>query len=80
MKAVYKDPKELATKLVDLVDTYREELISYEEFERTVIKMIEKNQDRIYKNGFMPARLISIIGEDRKAIIDEVASKAEKDN
>jgi uncharacterized protein (TIGR04540 family) len=75
MKATYKNPKELATKLMDLVDTYRESLISYEEFEKTVTAIIEKNEDRVYKNGFMPTKLISIIGEDRKAIIDEVAKK-----
>lgn len=72
MKVVYKNPKELATKMMDLVDTYREGLITYEEFEKTVTAMIERNDDRIYKNGFMPAKLISIIGEDRKAVIDEV--------
>lgn len=75
MKAVYKNPKELATKLMDLVDTYRENLISYEEFEKTVIAIIEKNEDRVYKNGYMPTKLIGIIGEDRKAIIDEIAKK-----
>ncbi|MBL4934850.1 TIGR04540 family protein [Clostridium sp. YIM B02515] len=73
MKAVYKNPKELATKLIDLVDTYREELIDKEKFEKSITAIIEKNT--IYKNGFMPARLISIIGEDRKTIIDEVEQK-----
>lgn len=29
------------------------------------------------KNGFMPSKLISIIGEDRKSIIDEIKSKIE---
>lgn len=75
MKTVYKNPKELATKLIDLVDTYREGLINQEQFEKTVEVMILKNEDRIYKNGFMPPRLISIIGEDRKAFLDEVANK-----
>lgn len=75
MKAVYRNPKELATKLMDLVDTYRDDLISYEEFEKTVTAIIERNEDRVYKNGFMPTRLISIIGEDRKAAIDQVAEK-----
>ncbi|ERI91017.1 hypothetical protein HMPREF1982_03579 [Clostridiales bacterium oral taxon 876 str. F0540] len=75
MKAVYKNPKELATKLIDLVDTYREGLIDEEKFEKSVSAMIEKNENTIYKNGFMPARLISIIGEDRKTFIDEVERK-----
>jgi uncharacterized protein (TIGR04540 family) len=75
MKAVYKNPRELATKLIDLVDTYREGLITYEKFRDTVTIIIEKNEDAVYKNGFMPAKLISIIGEDRKAFIDEAANK-----
>lgn len=75
MKLVYKNPKELATKMIDLVDTYRDGLITYEEFEKTVAGMIERNGDRIYKNGFMPVKLISVIGEDRKAVIDEVKNK-----
>lgn len=75
MRAVYRNPKELATKVKDLVDTYREDLITQEKFEKTMMEMIEKNEDRIYKNGFMPVKLISILGEERKAIIDEVANK-----
>lgn len=75
MKVVYKNPKELATRINDLFDTYKDELISYEEFEKTVIALIENNGDKIYKNGFMPVKLIRVIGEDRKAIIDEIAKK-----
>ncbi|MEW9095267.1 MAG: TIGR04540 family protein [Clostridiaceae bacterium] len=77
MRTVYKNPKELGHKIKDLVDTYNDGLISYEKLEKVVIEMIEKNEDRIYKNGFMPSKLISIIGEDRKAIIDEIKSKIE---
>jgi len=72
MKAVYRNPKELAIKIKDLVDNYREDLISKEEFEKNMTAIIEKNEDRVYKNGFMPAKLISVIGEERKAVIDEV--------
>lgn len=76
MKAVYKNPKELATKIMDLVDSYQEGLISYEKLQETIIVMVEKNEDKIYKNGFMPIKLISAIGEDRKAILDEIVLKA----
>ncbi len=75
MRAVYRNPKELATKVKDLVDAFREGIITQEKFEKVMIEMIEKNEDRIYKNGFMPAKLISVIGEERKAIIDEVENK-----
>lgn len=77
MRTVYKNPKELGHRIMDLVDTYNDGLISYEKFEQIIIEMIEKNEDRIYKNGFMPSKLISIIGEDRKSIIDEIKSKME---
>ena len=40
--------------------------------------MIERNEDRVYKNGFMPSKLISVIGEERKAIIDKVYEKMNK--
>ena len=76
MKAVYRNPKELATKLIDLVDTYSEGVLSHEDLQRTLLAIIEKNVNQVYKNGFMPARLISIIGEDRKAVIDEVVGKS----
>lgn len=75
MRAVYRNPKELAIKIKDLVDMYNDGLVTYEEFEKTVTTMIEKNEDRVYKNGFMPTKLISILGEERKAIIDEIANK-----
>jgi uncharacterized protein (TIGR04540 family) len=75
MKAVYRNPKELAIKIKDLVDNYREDLISKEEFEKNMTAIIEKNEDRVYKNGFMPTKLISVIGEERKAVIDEVFNR-----
>jgi hypothetical protein len=78
MKLVYKNPREMATKLIDLVDTYSDGLITFDEFQKTINGMIEKNEDKIYKNGFMPARLISIIGENRKAVIDEAVKKSKE--
>ena len=32
MRAVYRNPKELATKLKDLIDLYLEDLLSYEKY------------------------------------------------
>ena len=34
MRAVYRNPKELATKLKDVIDLYLEDLLSYEKLER----------------------------------------------
>lgn len=74
MRLVYRNPKELATKLKDIVDLYLEDLLSYEKLESTVISMIKANDDRIYKNGFMPTKLIAALGEERKAILDKIVS------
>ena len=76
MRLVYRNPKELASKVRDGVDLYQDDLMTYEKLETIIIGMIEKNEDRVYKNGFMPAKLISEIGEERKSIIDEIARKA----
>jgi uncharacterized protein (TIGR04540 family) len=51
MKIVYRNPKELATKVKDVVEGYFDSLISYEEFEEAINALMEKNYNRIYKNG-----------------------------
>lgn len=78
MRAVYRNPRELAIKIKDVVDMYNEGLITYENLETTITEMIKKNEDRVYKNGFMPTNLINVLGEERKAIIDEIAKKIEQ--
>lgn len=78
MRAVYRNPKELAIKIKDVVDMYNEGLITYDNLETTIIEMIKKNEDRVYKNGFMPTKLVNVLGEERKAIIDEIAKKIEQ--
>lgn len=78
MRAVYRNPRELAIKIKDLVDNYNEGLITYENLETTIIEMIKKNEDGVYKNGFMPTKLANVLGEERKAIIDEIAKKIEQ--
>lgn len=78
MRAVYKNPKELATKLKDAVDLYFDDLITYEKLQQTVEKMIKANKDSIYKDGFMPVKLSSFLGEERKEIIDKIAEGLEK--
>ena len=41
MRAVYRNPKELATKLKDLVDLYQDDLLAYEKLEATIVTMIK---------------------------------------
>jgi uncharacterized protein (TIGR04540 family) len=73
MRASYRNPKELSSKLRDLVDTYFEGLLGYEELEKTVISIINANEDRVYKNGFMPTKLAAVLGSERVDIINKIA-------
>lgn len=73
MRTSYKNPKELASKLKDLVDMYFEDLMSYEELEKTVVAIINANGERVYKNGFMPTKLAGVLGEERVNIINKIS-------
>lgn len=77
MRASYKNPKELESKLRDLVDTYLEGLLDYEELEQTVVAIINSNGDRVYKNGFIPTRLAGALGSERVDIIKKIAETIE---
>ena len=72
MRSVYKNPKELATCLKDLVDNYLEDLISYEDLEKKITKMVAANGDRIYKDGKMSSKLYPYLNSERVEIIDKI--------
>lgn len=75
MRSVYKNPKELATCLKDLVDNYLEDLISYEDLESKVIKMSEANGERIYKDGKISSKLFPYLNSERVEILDKIVKK-----
>lgn len=72
MRAVYKNPKELATCLKDLVDQYLDFIISYEKLKEKIIKIVEANGESVYKGGNMTAKLANFLGEERVKIINEI--------
>lgn len=73
MRSSYKNPKELTSKLRDLLDTYLEGLIDYEKLEKTVVAIINANEHRIYKNGSIPTKLAADLGSQRVDIINKIA-------
>lgn len=76
MKSVYKNPKELASCLKDLVDLYLDGLMSEDKLKLRVLKMIDANGDAIYdKDGHMPVKLSNILGDERKEIIFNIYSE-----
>ena len=78
MRAVYRNPKELATCLKDIVDTYEDDLISYEKMEERIIKIVEANKEAIYKEKNMSVKIANVLGDQRVDIINKVVeSKTE---
>ena len=72
MRAVYRNPKELATCLKDIVDTYTDDLISYEKMEDRIIKIVDANKDSIYKEKSMSVKIANVLGDKRVEIINKV--------
>ena len=72
MRAVYRNPKELATCLKDIVDTYTDDLISYEKMEDKIMKIVDANKDSIYKEKSMSVKIANVLGDKRVEIINKV--------
>lgn len=72
MRAVYRNPKELATCLKDIVDTYEDDLISYEKMEERITKIVEANKEAIYKEKNMSVKIANVLGDKRVEIINKI--------
>lgn len=72
MRKVYKDPKELAMCLKDLVDLYLDGVITYEKLREKITILFNANEDRIYKDGNIPTKISYIIGSARVDIINKI--------
>ncbi|MDD6795207.1 MAG: TIGR04540 family protein [Clostridiaceae bacterium] len=74
MRAVYKNPKELATCLKDLVDLYEDGLMSYEKLCEKIIRIVNSNV--VYKNGKVEGKIAIVLGEDRIKVIDKIMEES----
>lgn len=72
MRAVYRNPKELATAVKDLVDLYQDDLMTYEKLCEKIKRISESNPDRFYKNGKIDGKLAMVLGEERLEIINNI--------
>lgn len=72
MRAVYKNPRELATCLKDIVDTYYDDLITYDKMKDKILKIVEANKDTIYKEKNMSVKIANVLEEHRVKVIDEI--------
>lgn len=71
MRATYRNPKELATAVKDLVDEYQDDLITFDRFEEKLKKIAEANQDRLFKNGNVELKISSILGSERVELLNK---------
>ncbi|MDD7793198.1 TIGR04540 family protein [Clostridium sp. 'White wine YQ'] len=75
MRAVYKNPKELATVIKDSVDAYLEDLVTYDQLEQKLTKVINANGERVYKNGIIALQISNVLGESRTEIVNKIYNK-----
>ncbi|GAA0115569.1 TIGR04540 family protein [Clostridium senegalense] len=78
MRKVYKNPKELATCLKDLVDLYLDDLMEYETLEEKVMILVEHNGERIYKDDKMSSKIHTVIETSRADIINKIVKDNKK--
>jgi len=78
MRAVYRNPKELATCLKDIVDAHDDDLISYEKMEERIMKLVEANKEAIYKEKNMSVKIANVLGNKREEIINRVVESKMK--
>ncbi|HID0816943.1 TIGR04540 family protein [Clostridium botulinum] len=75
MRKVYRNPKELATCLKDLVDLYLDDLMTYEKLEEKVSKIVEANKNSIYKNEVINTKLANVLGDLRIDVINKIVKE-----
>lgn len=77
MRTLYKNPKELGACLRDMVDVYRDDLMSYEDLSERIMRIVKANEERVFKKGgTIEVKLANILGEEREEIIKDILSKS----
>jgi len=72
MRLIHKNPRELATCIKDLIDSYLDELMEYDVLQERLKKLVEANPDRVYKDGIISLKIANVIGSSRVEIIDKI--------
>ena len=75
MRTVYRNPRELATCLKDIVDNYYEDLITYDKMSEKIMKIVNANKESVYKEKSMSVKIANVLGESRVKIIDEIVAE-----
>ncbi|WP_017413332.1 TIGR04540 family protein [Clostridium tunisiense] len=77
MRLTYKNPKELATAMKDLVDSYLDGVMEYEVLKERLKKLVEANKERVYKDDIMSLKIANVLGEERVNIVNKIIKEQE---
>ena len=77
MRLTYKNPRELATALKDLVDSYLDDVMEYEVLEERLKKLVASNMERVYKDDIMSLKIANVLGEERANIVNRIIKEQE---
>ncbi|MPM30975.1 hypothetical protein SDC9_77528 [bioreactor metagenome] len=77
MRLTYKNPRELATAVKDLVDSYLDGVMEYEVLEERLKKLVASNMERVYKDGIMSLKIANVLGEERVNIVNRIIKEQE---
>ncbi|MEG0307579.1 MAG: TIGR04540 family protein [Clostridium sp.] len=72
MRTVYRNPKELGACLRDIIDLYRDDLMTYEKLSQKIIGIVEANEGRVFKNGKVEIKIANLLTEERVAILNDI--------
>lgn len=72
MRSVYRNPKELATAVKDLIDLYQDDLMTYEKLEDKISKISVANEERFFKNDKVEGSLARVLGEQRLELVNKM--------
>lgn len=75
MRKVYKDPRELAMCLKDLIDLYLDTVITYDKLQEKMTILFNENENRIYKDGNISIKISNILGSIRVDVINKIYSE-----
>ncbi|EQB87815.1 uncharacterized protein (TIGR04540 family) [Clostridium punense] len=77
MRLTYKNPRELATAVKDLVDSYLDDVMEYEVLEERLKKLVASNMERVYKDDIMSSKIANVLGKERVNIVNRIIKEQE---
>lgn len=77
MRLTYKNPRELATAMKDLVDSYLDDVMEYEVLEERLKRLVASNMERVYKDDIMSLKIANVLGEERVNIVNKIIKEQE---